>query len=161
MDEHEYSDDSLYCDESSQMAIETMSDKTIKYWINWPLTDDVRFNNAIRAEAQRRNISGQQSSELNPIELNSGSSTTLPIDEQLLKDALIKWGKEAQIMVAIEECSELIMALSQSFRPSKKPDIVTEIADVLIMASQLRLIYGPKKVDAEIVRKLNRLKESL
>lgn len=85
-------------------------------------------------------------------------NVSLPIDEQLLKDALQKWGHDAQILVAIEECAELITALSQTYRASKNPNVITEIADVLIMAHQLRLIFGCKEVDEEILRKQSKVR---
>lgn len=85
----------------------------------------------------------------------------LPIDEKILIDALEKWGDSSQIYMAIEECGELIVALSHSFRNSKNPNIITEIADVLITVNQLRLIFGEEKVDEEIKLKQERLKLKL
>lgn len=83
---------------------------------------------------------------------------SLPIDEQLLKDALNKWGHDSQVSVAIEECAELITALAQTYRADKNPDVITEIADVLITVWQLRLIFGADKVDEEIKMKQDRLR---
>jgi len=85
----------------------------------------------------------------------------LPIDEQLLKDALSKWGTDSQKLVAIEECGELISALAQSYRVDKTPNVISEIADVLITVSQLRLMYGTEAVDEEIKRKLERVRPKI
>lgn len=88
-------------------------------------------------------------------------NTVLPINPTFLHDAIDKWGDEAQILLAIEECSELIQALVQTFRNSKDPDVITEIADVLITVSQMRELFGRKEVDAEIERKIERTKKKL
>jgi len=37
-------------------------------------------------------------------------------EEQIYKDALKAWGIDAQCMMAIEECGELITALSHKYR---------------------------------------------
>lgn len=88
-------------------------------------------------------------------------NTVLPIDPKFLHDALDKWGDEAQIMLVIEECAELIQALTQTFRNSKDPDVITEIADVLITVSQMRELFGKEEVDKEIKRKIERTKRKL
>lgn len=81
---------------------------------------------------------------------------------ELLKMAIQAWGEEAQIKMAIEECSELIVALLHNFRGKSSPEEVAgEIADVVIMAHQLALMLGPDLVDREIRRKLVRLAERL
>jgi len=94
-----------------------------------------------------------------PSDLNK--NTLLPIDETFLHDAIHKWGKDSQIMIAMEECAELLTSLAQTFRASKDPNVITEIADVLITVSQLRLIFGKEEVDIEIERKIERTKRKL
>ena len=62
----------------------------------------------------------------------------------LYKKAIMKWGKEPQINMAIEECAELITALSKRNRCSNGStidDIIGEMVDVEIMIEQLKLIY--------------------
>lgn len=57
--------------------------------------------------------------------------------------ALQTWGVEAQIMMAIEEMSELTKELCKHHRGRPNiEDIADEIADVTIMLEQLRLIFG-------------------
>lgn len=57
--------------------------------------------------------------------------------------ALQTWGAQAQIMMAIEEMSELTKELCKHGRGRfNVEDIADEIADVTIMMEQLRLIFG-------------------
>lgn len=83
-------------------------------------------------------------------------------NQELLARAIEKWGIEAQQKQVIEACSELITAILHRQRGKcTDADVVTEIADVSIMCEQMKLIYGAHRVDTEIQRKLNRLKERL
>ncbi len=68
-----------------------------------------------------------------------------------------------QRQVFAEECAEGIQAAMKLSRAEtvdayeKASDaLVSEVADVLIMAQQMRLYLGAEKVDAEIQRKLDR-----
>lgn len=63
---------------------------------------------------------------------------------------------------SIEECSELTNAICK-FRRGRvgEDDIITEIADVMIMCEQLSNYFGKEKVELEKERKLERLKERL
>ncbi len=72
--------------------------------------------------------------------------------------AVDHFGARHQIQKAIEEMGELITELSrlQDNRTSKEL-IRGELADVIIMAEQLRILYGPADVDACIERKLEEL----
>ena len=64
--------------------------------------------------------------------------------------------------MVVEECSELTNAICK-FRRSRvnEDDIITEIADVMIMCEQLSNYFGKEKVELEKERKLERLKERL
>jgi len=72
--------------------------------------------------------------------------------------AVDHFGVEHQKRKAIEELGELICELSreQDHRTNRE-HIQEELADVIIMCEQLRLIYGGKETDAWIDRKLERL----
>lgn len=79
------------------------------------------------------------------------------IEEELYKAAVQKFGERAQILVAIEEMSELTKALlkyirHEDFNQGDYDDIVESIAeeraDVSIMLNQLAVIFG-KNEDAE------------
>lgn len=82
--------------------------------------------------------------------------------ELLYSQAILKWGTRAQVDMAIEECSELIMAL-EHFRRGRMGEfaLCREIADVINMMGQLRLIFGPSYVDQAIKSKMERLAERL
>ena len=72
--------------------------------------------------------------------------------------AIDHYGIDHQEEKAKEELAELLTELSrlQDGRTTKEK-IVGELADVLVMAEQLRLIFGAADVDAEVERKLARL----
>ena len=79
-------------------------------------------------------------------------------EKKTLLDAIKAFGTEAQIDMAIEECSELVNALCK-FRRGRvgMPEVITEIADVQIMTKQLALMFGEEAVRNESDRKLERL----
>lgn len=82
--------------------------------------------------------------------------------EKLYQQCIDKWGADDQIMMMLEEMAELANVLCKSHRGRVTVDeITTEIADVTIMAEQLRLIFGKDNVDKEIERKLDRLANRL
>ena len=82
------------------------------------------------------------------------------INRDLLCKAVCEWGKTAQVDMMIEECGELVSALSQE-RRGRKVDVASEIADVMIMAEQMRIMYGAYEVDVAINAKMYRLKQKL
>lgn len=70
-------------------------------------------------------------------------------------EALKQWGEEAQLKMAIEEMSELTKEICKAFRGKENPDKVREeIADVEIMLTQLKKIYGDVRMikDAKLAR---------
>lgn len=90
----------------------------------------------------------------------------------VLYDAIDTYGREAQMDMCIEECSELIKALLKLRRlPLEErlaakgmkalENIQEEIADVQIMLWQIDLMYGYGYVEDQIDKKLNRLKERI
>jgi len=81
-------------------------------------------------------------------------------EEQIYKDALKAWGIDAQCMMAIEECGELITALSHKYR-GREANLIEEIADVKIMIEQLSIIFGAKEVEEAKIKKLSRLNQRL
>ena len=74
--------------------------------------------------------------------------------------ALDRFGLHAQMLQTCEECAELQQALLHHLR-GRQSDVVGEIADVLIMAGQMRLAFGTEEVDRAVEMKLARLKERL
>lgn len=72
-------------------------------------------------------------------ESNSQYKDPIPV----LKKAICKYGKQAQLDVAVEEMAELTKEIIKSKRgASNYHQIVEELADVYIMLTQIRLIYG-------------------
>lgn len=89
-------------------------------------------------------------------------------DLELYKQAVSRWGRQSQIDMMIEECAELTKALCKLKRKhdpadtaSLINDICEEIADVQIVAGQMRHIFGYKEVDEWYDVKLDRLRELL
>lgn len=81
---------------------------------------------------------------------------------RLYRKALALFDIAPQRRMMIEEASELIEALVREDRGrANKEDVITELADVLIMCEQLSLVYGEKEVLQEKARKLDRLAERL
>lgn len=64
------------------------------------------------------------------------------IDSEIIKDSIVYYGKDAQSTVCMEECAELIQAISKEKRgESDKDHLVEEMADVLISIELLKEIY--------------------
>lgn len=99
-----------------------------------------------------------------------GLPTTM--QPEVLQNAVDTYGKEAQVDVAIEEMSELIKALLKNRRAEHSPgawdyektqqNIFEEIADVVIMLTQLLVIFDgrdavQKAIDAKVERLSTRL----
>ena len=65
------------------------------------------------------------------------------IDKQIIADSIEHYGKEAQSTVCMEECAELIQAISKEKRgKSERMHLAEEMADVLICIEILKQIYG-------------------
>jgi len=80
----------------------------------------------------------------------------------IYRRALDAWGKEAQVMMAIEEMAELTKELSKDFRGKGSTDhLCEEIADAYIMLKELSEYYGKDKVRMWIRHKIFRLDELL
>ena len=78
-----------------------------------------------------------------------------------LNDAIRIYGKSAQVDMAIEEMSELHVALLHE-RRGRENNIAEEIADTEIMLQQLEMIFDvSKEVETIKAEKLERLKERL
>lgn len=96
-----------------------------------------------------------------------GESNVPNIDEQV-KDieqtAIDKYGKTLQMVVAIEELSELIKELTKNIRGNNNHDaIVEEIADVYIMLEQVMLMHDIRlsEVTNIMLSKLERLRKRM
>ena len=77
----------------------------------------------------------------------------------LYKRAFHKWGANDQLNMVIEECAELIHAISK-YRRGKPNSLLDEMADVEIMLEQMRVLVGEKDckiVDSIKMQKIARL----
>ena len=77
--------------------------------------------------------------------------------------AIDRWGIKGQLLMVIEEMSELTKEICKSFRGKDNLDeIADETADVLIMIEQMRMILGLDDMIAEHMEaKIRRLAERL
>lgn len=76
--------------------------------------------------------------------------------------AISTYGKESRTQMLFEEMAELQDALCKLARGrSTKDNVCEEIADVIIMCLQMAQIYGIKRVEAWINRKMLRLAYNL
>lgn len=79
-------------------------------------------------------------------------------------EALAHYGVESQVTQAIEECRELDFALF-SWREDgselHQESVIDEIADVLIMAEQMRIAFGADAVDERIRFKVERQRKRM
>lgn len=81
---------------------------------------------------------------------------------ELYTKALDKYGIMPQVLMVVEECGELLSALSKYNRHRVgSPEVITELADVSIMVEQLATYFGYDKFKDEKQRKLERLKVRL
>lgn len=82
--------------------------------------------------------------------------------ESLYRKAIVCYGFPAQAAMMVEECSELTNSICK-FRRGRvnEDDIITEIADVMIMCEQMAAYFGKDKVALEKENKLERLEERL
>ena len=95
--------------------------------------------------------------------MNEEMKMTQEREGRILEAAIDTWGSEMQIIVAIEEMSELTKALTKYIRADDAATISVnireEMADVGIMLNQLSLIFGD--TTEEEIRKLNRLRRRI
>lgn len=83
---------------------------------------------------------------------------------KLYNKALQKWGFNAQSIMLMEECAELIQAVSKLHRTGNPNAMYEEIADVQIMIEQIIEYYGEVAEDETVKhyeKKLKRLEEKL
>ena len=80
----------------------------------------------------------------------------------IYQQALAKFGEDAQMDMAVEECAELIVALKH-FRRERCGvlEIASELADVQIMVNQMKEIVGHDKFNAAMNVKFDRLAETI
>lgn len=82
---------------------------------------------------------------------------------QVLLEAVKQYGEESQLMMAVEEMSELTKEISKHYRGMQNRDaLAEEMADVYIMLGQMLIMfYNEDEVKEWIDKKVQRLKRRL
>lgn len=78
------------------------------------------------------------------------------INEKIIADSIQHYGKNNQSTVCMEECAELIQAISKAKRGKiNRDNIIEEIADVLICIEMLKQMYmiSDEKINKWIEKK--------
>ena len=86
------------------------------------------------------------------------------VSEDILKKAIATWGKQAQLLMVLEEMSELQKEILKNINRGKNnvDEIIDETADVEIMLEQFKYIYDiQKQVEDRIPVKLEKVKARL
>lgn len=82
--------------------------------------------------------------------------------EQVIRQTIARFGVRLQSTVCMEECAELIQAISRRLRDKPDPDgnLAEEMADVTICLRMLQLMYDVSNADLDewIGRKIRRQK---
>lgn len=96
----------------------------------------------------------------------AGLITGIKIDKGVIADSILHYGKNNQSTVCMEECAELIQAISKAKRGKiNRDNMIEEIADVLICVEMLKQIYNiPDRsienwIELKQERMLRRMKE--
>ena len=88
----------------------------------------------------------------------------IPIDSYVLKRSIEHYGKDVQSTVCMEECAELIQAISKEKRgKSDKNHLAEEMADVLISIELLKEIYdvSNEQINEWIDKKQKRIRSRM
>ena len=86
------------------------------------------------------------------------------LNKNLIRESIKHYGEEMQLNVAIEEMSELTKEICKHKRgASNRKAVVEEMADVLIMFGNLRIIFevNDSELDMVIIKKQERLVERM
>jgi NTP pyrophosphatase (non-canonical NTP hydrolase) len=82
--------------------------------------------------------------------------------KSICSQAVGRYGATSQMNMLQEECAEYIVALSHMRRGRVGiNEVADEVADIVIMCEQARLIFGGNILESAIERKLARLEERL
>ena len=81
------------------------------------------------------------------------------IDSNVVKKSIEHYGADLQTVVCMEECAELIQAISKMKRGKDNRDnLIEEMADVMICMEILKQVYGISENDIQnyVCQKQNR-----
>ena len=80
------------------------------------------------------------------------------MDRKIVRSAWEKWGTDLQLVVVVEECSELIQAIAKHQRGLLNfGELALEVADVEIMLAFMREYLGDDAIDDAVSMKTKRL----
>lgn len=87
-------------------------------------------------------------------------------EKKVMYSAILHWGVRAQTKMAMEESIELALSIRKLLRDhnvNTKSDMADEIADVLIMIEQLKMMYPglQDQINYAISKKMTRLETNL
>jgi phosphoribosyl-ATP pyrophosphohydrolase len=86
----------------------------------------------------------------------------MTINKKILNEAIQFWGEDRQIHKMQEESIELSLALHRYMTTKADVnDVIDEIADVIIMMEQAKIIFGEQKIKERIIFKMDRLKQRI
>lgn len=94
----------------------------------------------------------------------AGLITKIKIDKGVVAESILHYGKNNQSTVCMEECAELIQAISKAKRGKiNRDNMIEEIADVLICIEMLKQMYmiSDEKINKWIEKKQAREAERI
>ena len=94
----------------------------------------------------------------------AGLITGIKINKGVIEESILHYGKNNQSTVCMEECAELIQAISKEKRGKiKRDNMIEEIADVLICIEMLKQMYmiSDEKINKWIEKKQAREAERM
>lgn len=94
----------------------------------------------------------------------AGLITEIKIDRNIISNSIQHYGKNNQSTVCMEECAELIQAISKAKRGKiNRDNMIEEIADVLICIEMLKQMYmiSDEKINKWIEKKQAREAERI
>lgn len=86
------------------------------------------------------------------------------IDSNVVKKSIEHYGADLQTVVCMEECAELIQAISKMKRgKDNRNNLIEEIADVMICMEILKQVYGisDNEIQNYVCQKQNRTIERM
>ena len=104
----------------------------------------------------KRNISKKHGACDSGAKALSGLITGIKIDKGIIADSIQHYGKNNQSTICMEECAELIQAISKAKRGKiNRDNMIEEIADVLICVEMLKQMYmiSDEKINKQIKKK--------
>jgi len=84
------------------------------------------------------------------------------LEQSIYANAILEYGVSAQVDMLHEEVGELLSAINKHKRGrASDKEVITEIADVMIMCGQMAFLFGEEEVAKEKERKLIRLQQRI